>query len=345
MSVLDKESQTGAVSGQPRKRGSGGHCAKFWWAYLVALVVIVVVVVPVVLIVGIQKIAQQKLDSADLQLDGIVVSKSQTDNLTMAINSTIHSDGSVHANIDPFIGSMYLEDLEDHAPFAKIDFPATTADALQTVNVTQFVPIDNAKALTAFNTWLLVNETLRVTVSGDTQIHVSGISRSYPVTFQKTITMNGLKNLEGTVVNQTTVSLKPDEQGNNFKGTAYIINRSLVAFELGNVTYHNYLEGQEIGTVFMDNVTLNPGMNVLPMRATIDQGPVLAALGKNAYCQGAQKGILPFQIRGKSVVNHGQPLPYFADALAAANQSIPIDIGDALKRSLNITIPCGGLHL
>jgi hypothetical protein len=32
----------------PRKRGFVGHCARFWWAYLLGVVVVVVVVVPVV---------------------------------------------------------------------------------------------------------------------------------------------------------------------------------------------------------------------------------------------------------------------------------------------------------
>jgi hypothetical protein len=35
-------------SGKPRRRGCLGHCARFWWAYLLAVVVIVVIVVPVV---------------------------------------------------------------------------------------------------------------------------------------------------------------------------------------------------------------------------------------------------------------------------------------------------------
>ena len=126
-----------------------------------------------------------------LILDGITVTNTQQKNMTMAINSTITTDGSVHADIDGFEGAMYLEDQPEHAPFAKINFPATTADKLQTVNVTQFLPIDDVAALTTFNTWLLANETLRVTVLGDTNVQVSGISRKYGVTFKKTITMPG----------------------------------------------------------------------------------------------------------------------------------------------------------
>lgn len=143
------------------------------------------------LLVGVPKIAQQKLDDAELILDGIIVTNTRSQNFSMSINSTIKSDGSVHAKIDGFQGVMYLEDYEPHTPFAKIDFPETTSDALQTVNVTQFVPIENVEALTRFNTWLLVNDSVRVTVEGDTHVHVRGIARSYKVTFKKTISIPG----------------------------------------------------------------------------------------------------------------------------------------------------------
>ncbi len=143
------------------------------------------------LLVAVPKIAQSKIDDAVLTLDALTVSNTQAGNMTMAINSTITTDGSVHADIDGFEGVMYLEDHPDQTPFARIQFPATTADKLQVVNVTQSVAIDDVAALTTFNTWLLANETLRVTVRGDTQVKVKGISRYYGVTFKKTITMPG----------------------------------------------------------------------------------------------------------------------------------------------------------
>jgi hypothetical protein len=142
-------------------------------------------------LVAVPKIAQQKIDDAELILNGITVTNTQTQNMTMDIDSTIKTDGSVHAVIDGFPGVMYLEDHPAHTPFAKIDFPETTADALQTVKISQFLNIDDVDSLTMFNTWLLSNETLRVTVSGETHVKVKGISRSYPVTFKKTITMPG----------------------------------------------------------------------------------------------------------------------------------------------------------
>lgn len=44
MSDYEKTHATQAEVARPKKRG---HCARFWWAYLIALIVVVVVVVPV----------------------------------------------------------------------------------------------------------------------------------------------------------------------------------------------------------------------------------------------------------------------------------------------------------
>jgi hypothetical protein len=126
-----------------------------------------------------------------LSIQGITILQTQTNSYQLGINSTIQTDGSVHARIEGFSGSMYLEDLQPHRPFATLMFPETTSDALQIVNVSQHIDVTDMAAFTTFNTWLQNNETLRVTVSGETFVHVSGISRGYPVTFTKTVTLNG----------------------------------------------------------------------------------------------------------------------------------------------------------
>jgi hypothetical protein len=107
----------------------------------------------------------------------------------------------------------------------------------------------------------------------------------------------------------------------------------------GNTSFYNYLLGQDIGTVYIDGITLFAQQNnSYPMAANISQAPVLTALGQRPYCENG--GILPMQLRGKTVVNHGQPLYYYANALGAANQSLSLNIGADLK-AINVpTINC-----
>jgi hypothetical protein len=109
----------------------------------------------------------------------------------MQVDSTIKTDGKVHATVKGFRGVMYLEDLEGHTPFASIDFPETTSAKESSVKVDQVVKVDNMDAFTTFNTWLLSNETLRMTIEGDTKVHVRGLSKEYGVTFKKTVDLKG----------------------------------------------------------------------------------------------------------------------------------------------------------
>ncbi|EON96508.1 hypothetical protein UCRPA7_8004 [Phaeoacremonium minimum UCRPA7] len=322
---------------KPKKGGFKRHCARFWWIYLIIFLIIALLVILLIIFVAVPKIAQKKINEAKLNLDGIVVTQTQTNNFTMAINSTITTDGSQHATIAAFDGVMYLEDWAPQRPFATVHFPQTSSAKFQEVNVTQFTPITDLEAFTVFNTWLLVNETLRVTVKGDTHVRVKGLSRNYGVSFKKTITMPGLSNFNGTTVPESTIALQADDNGDNFKGTVTIPNKSLVTFEIGNASFHNYLLGAEIGTVYIDNIILSPGLNNFSMHANISQLPVLNAIAEKPYCQ---SGILPFQLRGKEVFNHGQPLSYYADALASSNQTVDIDIGADLEKDLSYTVKC-----
>ncbi len=106
----------------------------------------------------------------------------------------------------------------------------------------------------------------------------------------------------------------------------------------GNVTFYNYLLGEDVGTVYIDNLTLLRGNNTFNMRASVNTTAVVNALGRKPYCENS--GVLPFEIRGKTVVNHGQSLPYFADALGSANQTVTIPVGEAINASLHIVVPC-----
>jgi hypothetical protein len=82
---------------------------------------------------------------------------------------------------------------------------------------------------------------------------------------------------------------------------------------------------------------LKPGDNVVNITANMNQSLVLNAVQKEPYCK---TGILPFKLLGKSVVNHGENLTYFAAALGSSNQTVEIDIGAILKKDLGYEVKC-----
>lgn len=105
----------------------------------------------------------------------------------------------------------------------------------------------------------------------------------------------------------------------------------------GNASFINYMANQaNVGVVYIDNMSLQPGANNLSMRANISQTPVLNLIQEEPYCE---TGVLPFQLQGLNVTNHGQYLSYTARALASTNQTVDIDVGADLA-ALGLTIEC-----
>ncbi|KAK1512768.1 hypothetical protein CTAM01_00163 [Colletotrichum tamarilloi] len=327
----------GAAYGGGKRKTCMRHCARFWWLYLIGSVAGILLVVLLIIFVAVPKIAQKKLDDAELTVDSIIVSQTTPTSYNMAINSTLRSDGSVKATIEGFDGKMFLTDLPGEVAFVNLTFPETKSVKLQTVNISQPIEINDMPAFTTFNTWLQNNESVRVTVKGDTHIKVNGIARRYGVTFKNTMTLKGLNGFKGLNVTDNTISLTSDAQGDNFKGHVSIPNPSVLTLEIGNASFVNLLDGQDIGTVYLDNLLLHPGINNVTMRANISQAPVLAAMQKKPACE---NGIIPFSLRGKNVTSNGQRLSYFSDALSSGEVVTDINIGESLKRSLNITFTC-----
>lgn len=178
------------------------------------------------------------MDDAKLEIQGVNILETEPKKYLMEVNSTITTDGSIHADIDPFVGSMYLADLEPRVPFATLNFPATTADKHQQVNVSQEVTIADMDAFNTFNIWFTNNETVRIAIEGETKVKPAGLDRKYKVDFKKTLEVKALNLFKGTevLVDSAKLAFKPDSKGRNFYGESDIPNAS--HFTLDIVSFH-----------------------------------------------------------------------------------------------------------
>lgn len=175
------------------------------------------------------------MNDAKLEIQGVNILDTRTDSYTMEINSTITTDGSIHADIDGFTGEMYLTDVEPKTPFASIDFPPTSADKHQEVNVTQEITITDMDAFIQYNIWFTNNETLSLTVEGKTKVKPSGLDRKYGVDFKKTLDVEALNLFKGTEVLNGTISLEDDDRGRNFYGKSKIPNASHFTLDIVSI--------------------------------------------------------------------------------------------------------------
>ena len=83
-----------------------------------------------------------------------------------------------------------------------------------------------------------------------------------------------------------------------------------------------------MGQSFLNDLTLKPGDNHIPMTSSINQTAILSIVtsSNNPY----KDGLVPFVIRGNSSVYDGKELPYFTKALAANNLTVSLNITKAL---------------
>ena len=220
---------------------------RFWWAYLLFFLCAVVLAVTLLIFVGVKNIAQGKIDNATLDVLGISCTNTTVDNFTLGINTTLKS-GTTKATVGKFKGVMYLEDEPSHRPFVTIDFPEVKNKRFQTVNISQNVQIVDKEALTTFNTWLLSNESLRVTVLGHPKVKVPGISKKYRVTFKKTVTLTGLNGFAGINAYDGSISLSNFTDGTNYHATAEIPNTSVVTFEIVSPSRESFLNRRRLLT-------------------------------------------------------------------------------------------------
>jgi len=320
-----------------KKRTCARHCKRFWWLYLIISIIIIVLVVVLIIFVAVPKVAQHKVDEAELDIQGVHILDTETNSFLMEINSTITTKGGIKANVDGFEGEMYLEDYEPHTPFVTLKFPPTTNDKHQVVNTSQHIDIPDMDAFTRYNVWFHNNETLRVTLKGKTKVKPNGLDRKSSVDFKKTLEIKGLNVFAGTEVTEGHIGLQKDANGKNFNGTAKIPNASHFTLDIGNCSFTNFIDDEKVGTLYIDNLLLVPGDNVVPITAVMDQVEIIQTLQKRPYCE---TGIIPFKMLGNSVVKNGQDLPYFAAALASINQTVNIDIGAIVEKDLGAKINC-----
>lgn len=261
----------------------------------------------------------------------------------MTINSTISTDGTVKADIDPFAGDMYLEDTEDKTPFAVLNFPPTNANKHSVVNVDQHIEINNMDAFNKFNTWFVNNETLKIGIKGNTKVQPKGLSKKYDVTFHKVLEIKGLNLFKGMKVTEPrtelTVDNGTDPNFRNFWAMAELPNPSHFSLDIGDATFDNYFLGKNLGKLYINNLSLVPGMNKVNVSGSLDEGNIIVlASGNRPYCE---TGVAPFSLIGNNVTRNGVEIPYFQYALAHANQTVELNVTDTLQRSgVPATVKC-----
>lgn len=326
MSDKGDVSHVGAEPVATRRRGclgaTGAHFKKWWWLHLIIFAAVVLIITLPLVYVGYPRIAQDDVNKATLNVTSLVFSNPSPSSIHINQTQVLGNKAIYHPTIYGFNATIML--VGATVPLATVAIPQSVADDGAVINVNTDLALDNSDAVTDFTKAVLGTESFELNFYGRPQLKEGPLPTS-TVTFNKTVTMNGMNGLQGFELQNIMISLTPAEDGTNMNGSVSIPNPSVITVAMGNVTLDVSVNGTQIGQSYLNNLTLQPGSNIIPLRSTINQTQVISlVLGtKAAY----PSGVIPLTILGNSSVYNGVEIPYFTKALAA----------NPLKTDLNVT--------
>jgi len=108
-------------------------------------------------------------------------------------------------------------------------------------------------------------------------------------------------------------------------GNALIPNPSVLTVDLGDVVADLYADSVYVGNATLNNVVLQPGDNTIPLKAAANTSAILP-LVLSKY----KNGVIPIEIRGRTVTKNGVRLPYYEEPLKASPINFQMDLTSTL---------------
>lgn len=244
------------------------------------------------------------------------------------LNSTLSPKTAFEPTLDAFNLTFALAGAA--TPFAQAELPSTFVHKPTAVNVSmERVQILNQDAWIGYLKAAFANDTYMIRSYGNPGLQLGALPHT-TVSFDKTLAVPGLGGLKDVQVRD--VKIRTDTTQNNFMATVDIFNPSNSVFDIGNVTYRNYINpGQVyIGDSVINNLKLQPGNNSFTTTASTAQQPVVAALGTRPACE---NGIVETILVPSNVTYHGVVLPFYMASLANMTQQLPL--GQAIEAATN----------
>ncbi|CAG8975707.1 hypothetical protein HYALB_00009114 [Hymenoscyphus albidus] len=296
--------QTGALYKVKR------HCARFWWVHVIAFCIIFLIIALCLVYVGMPRIAQHDVDASWLEVTELQFLDPTPNSVVLTQRVILHNPSKFTPTLDGFPAANYLvtDGVQGPEPMVYIQFPEIHARKPTSTHSVenQKVDIVNQEQLAAYASSILANENVHSRLIGRTSLHLGALP-TVQVNFQDTPSYKGLNGLKGFNVTNVRINATKTD-GPNLSGFAFIPNPSNMTIEMGNVTLSLSTDKAGIvGNTTIENFTIRPGDNSLPMSGTMDQMKVVSAL---------DNGFLDLKIRGSSVIFNGEHIPYYEKALS-----------------------------
>jgi len=311
--------------GQKVKR----HCARFWWLHVIIFIICFLIVTLCLVYVAMPRIAQAGVNRSSLNITELDFLDPAPNNMRVTQRATLHSTSRYTPTLDPFNASTTLvapNGTVYETPFIYLPFPKIHALHGNT-NVSvdnQVIPLTDIDGIAAFATAALVQEYVSVVLKGRPKLHLGGLPVIH-VNYNEQVKYKGLNGLAGFNVTDARIDLKALPNEPNLKANAFIPNHSIITMELGNVTLSlSSIKSGFIGNATINNMTLKPGNNSLPLTGLLNQTAVINSM---------DNGIVDLLITGQESVYNGNHLPYYEKALQSNVLKLQMNVLQILSDS------------
>jgi len=307
------------------------HCARRWWIHLLIFCVIFLIIALALVYGAMPHIAQHGVNESSIEFTALQFLDPSMNSITLTQNATLHSPSIYTPTLDPFNASLYLvtNGVFSAEPMTYIQMPSIHALHPESNDtLTQQVPIANITILTQYATEVLTNEFVTTALVGKTKLH-EGALPVVTVNYNSSSTYKGLNGLLGFNVTGVKVNVSALAGEPNLSGFAYIPNPSVLTVAMGNVTLNvSTAEQGFVGTTTVNDMTLYPGNNTLPMTGTVNQTLLLQSLNAS--------GFAILEIIGQSSIYNGVHLTYYEEALMSNKLTLPMNVDQVVKDSLGL---------
>lgn len=236
--------------------------------------------------------------------------------IALGLVTELHGPPGLEVRFDPFEMDLYNEATDGFYPFTSVHVPAQKIYGRTEIAISkETVAVKNHTELVRWLTKAIFFQKTNVSLKADTTTHIGALEAHIHIA--KETSLHGLDQLSGVSIDSMHLINPQENDGNNFRGTFTVPNKSPLSLGLGNLTLNTWSGDVLIGTATVIDVYLKPGDNTIPFTGQILLDALLVNTKDILAIQTPTlaKGYLELGINFSSTVLNGEHITYLEEAL------------------------------
>ncbi|RDW93788.1 DUF3712 domain-containing protein [Aspergillus mulundensis] len=328
---------------QKKTRRVKRHFARFWCCYVFWSVIFLAIFLPIFFLVVIPAIAQLVLDNGTLLLVNATILEPRPDSILLTLEAALDLPISLPVRIDPFLLSIYNQDVEGNNTIFSSELAGTVIDGNTTLGVESVhTPVD-VKLWTDYVHKVVFTPHAPLPVKGETNAYL-GKLKSH-VKLDKNIHQNTLNQFPGFSIEDP--SLVFNETDYNLVAKATLPNLSVMTLQIGTTVLDLKAGNYTLGNATIDDLILYPGNHSSPVTGILDLDYLVSNLHGILETQGdaLSRGFLRLDAVGRSATYDGELVPYYTEALQQLTLTAEVALAGLVLNTVEGVIRPNGTNI